>query len=190
MKRSIFGIKKSGRSCLTAHIKRAYRLIGSATPISADCGELCSAACCSSPEGAESEYGMLLFPGEEHLLKNDPHFTLSKLPSAPGFSGSVWFATCDGSCDRKHRPLSCRIFPAIPYLAPSQRKDPAAFPAVIPDPRAAIVCPLVAHGANHIEEQFCEAVARAAVALRKCPVHRKFLDALSALCDDYRKFLG
>ena len=35
MKRTIFGIKKSGRPCLTAHLKRAYRLIGSATPISA-----------------------------------------------------------------------------------------------------------------------------------------------------------
>ena len=190
MKRTLFGIKKSGRRCLTAHLKRAYRLIGNATPISADCGELCGAACCSSPEGAESDYGMLLFPGEELLLKNDPHFKLSKLEGALGFSGSVWFATCDGTCNRKRRPLSCRIFPAIPYLAPSQRKTGTAYPAVIPDPRAAAVCPLVAHGANHMEEQFCEAVALAATELAKCKVHRKFLAALSSLCDEYRRFIG
>lgn len=179
---------KNYEKCLTSHIRRAYRLIGSATPISADCGQLCGAACCKSPEGAEAEYGMLLFPGEELLLKDDAHFTLTQLPPPKGFSKKVWFAACDGFCDRKKRPLACRIFPCLPYIPPDSRNS-SAYPAVIRDPRAGIICPLVAHNANHIEEKFYAAVAGAAASLLSCREHRRFLLALSALSDDYLRFL-
>lgn len=181
--------KRRYEKCLTAHIRRAYRSIGDATPISADCGRLCGAACCKAPRGAESEYGMLLFPGEELLLKNDAHFTLSQLPAPEGFSKKVWFATCDGRCDRKKRPLACRMFPCLPYIPPQSRGNRYAYPAVIRDPRAAVVCPLVARDGNHVEEKFYAAVSKAAVSLLSCRQHRQFLLALSALSDDYLRFL-
>ena len=175
--------------CLIRHIRKAYRAIGKVTPISADCGRLCGAACCHAPNGAESEYGMLLFPGEELLLQHDPRFHLSQIQAPAGFSGSVWFATCDGVCDRKHRPLACRLFPCLPYLPHNARGGRETLPAVIPDPRAAAVCPLVAHGENHVEESFCEAVSLAAAALLSCPKHRRFLAMLSAISDEYLRFL-
>ena len=189
MKFPLFLRQRKYEKCLTSHIRRAYRLIGSATPISADCGQLCGAACCKAPEGAEAEYGMLLFPGEELLLKGDAHFTLSQLPPPKGFSKKVWFAACDGFCDRKKRPLACRIFPCLPYIPPQSRGNRNAYPAVIRDPRAGIVCPLVAHNANHIEEKFYAAVSRAAASLLSCREHRRFLLALSALSDYYLRFL-
>lgn len=175
--------------CLLCHLKRAYRVIGQNTPIRADCGQLCGAACCHAPNGKEAEYGMLLFPGEERLLRKNPHFSLSCLPPPAGFRHPVWFATCHGVCNRKHRPLACRIFPCLPYLPAHDRGVCSSFPAIIPDPRASIVCPLVAHGENHVDEAFYEAVAAAAKVLLTCPAHRAFLEDLSALIDDYRRFL-
>ncbi len=189
MKFPLFLRQRKYEKCLTSHIRRAYRLIGSATPISADCGQLCGAACCKAPEGAEAEYGMLLFPGEELLLKGDAHFTLSELPPPKGFSKKVWFAACDGSCDRKKRPLACRIFPCLPYIPQQNRGNRYAYPAGIRDPRAGIVCPLVARNANHIEEKFYAAVSKAAASLLSCREHRRFLLALSALSDDNLRIL-
>lgn len=175
--------------CLLRHLKQAYRAIGDRTPIPADCGQLCGAACCHAPSGQESEYGMLLFPGEEQFLRKDPHFTLSCLPPPTGFHRPVWFATCRGVCNRSRRPLACRIFPCLPYLPLDEHGERSPFPAIIPDPRASIVCPLVAHGENHVDETFYEAVAAAAAALLSCPAHRAFLESLSALIDEYRRFL-
>ena len=55
-------------------VLEARRLLSGETPLKADCGALCGAACCRPDE--EGKGGMLLFPGEEVLY--------STLP--PGFS--------------------------------------------------------------------------------------------------------
>ncbi|MEG2570216.1 MAG: hypothetical protein RSA70_02165, partial [Clostridia bacterium] len=85
----------------------AYAKIGNLTPISADCGVLCSARCCKGGEDA----GMILFPGEEVFLKNK---SFVKLTQRDMCGYRVWFAVCNGACPRANRPLSCRIFPLSP----------------------------------------------------------------------------
>ena len=46
-------------------LQAAREKLKSVTPLKKDCGRVCGAACCRSPEGEET--GMLLFPGEEEL---------------------------------------------------------------------------------------------------------------------------
>ena len=57
----------------TELIKKAYEAIGTLTPLKSDCGRLCGAVCCKG----DDETGMLLFPGEESLYKNDANFTVT-----------------------------------------------------------------------------------------------------------------
>lgn len=93
------------------------------TPLTFDCGLLCGSRCCKGGKDA----GMRLFPGETP----DGSFTVQKTPDG----GRLLL--CGGHCDRKVRPLSCRIFPLFPYLGEDGRIR-AGF-----DPRAFAVCPLV-----------------------------------------------
>lgn len=116
--------------------KEAYRLLEKVTPLKVDCGQLCSGACCISED---NEAGMYLYPGEECMYKNVKAPWLRIEPSAflYGEEDKVTnIAICDGTCDRALRPLSCRIFPLIPYL----KEDGA--PEIIIDPRAKAMCPL------------------------------------------------
>ena len=46
-------------------LRTARKKLKNVTPLKKDCGRVCGAACCRSPEGEET--GMLLFPGEEEL---------------------------------------------------------------------------------------------------------------------------
>ena len=46
----------------------ARKILEEVTPLKADCGRVCGAACCASLEGEET--GMLLFPGEEALCRH------------------------------------------------------------------------------------------------------------------------
>lgn len=87
-----------------------YNLID-VTPIEKDCGILCNHACCDSEVSGEN--GMLLFPGEEKLFCNDDKFKLydTEFVLRDGFV--VKLLVCNGECDRKLRPISCRIFPLI-----------------------------------------------------------------------------
>ena len=84
-----------------------YRLLENVTPLKVDCGGLCQGACC---EG-DGETGMYLFPGEEMMYDGTEDW-LEICDSDFFFEGNpVKIAICDGTCDRKKRPLSCRIFP-------------------------------------------------------------------------------
>lgn len=81
-------------------VARARRLLAAATPLPGDCGALCQGACCQGGPDA----GMLLFPGEE------------RLPLPPGRiqpTGQGLLFSCQGGCDRRLRPLACRLFPLI-----------------------------------------------------------------------------
>ena len=215
-------------------ISRAYEIIGKATPLKADCGILCGAACCkdaelepepeleperdpipvsesvpgpeqipepeSAPEpdpdpapeiiGADPDdeapgvssgpghLGMILFPGEEGLLSGEPGYRFFRIlyMGAP-----VWFLVCEGVCDRRKRPLACRIFPLAPHVS----EDGIVY--ALPDPRAARICPLA--GGESLEPGFRRAVAKAFRFLSREPEIIEYMRLVSADLDEIRKFL-
>lgn len=110
----------------------AYSLIGDATPIDADCGQLCGASCCMG----DDETGMYLFPREKEIYRNIPCW-LKIEKSNFSYNGKYAdIAICRPFCRRNMRPLACRIFPLFPYI----KTDGSL--SVITDPRAKAVCPL------------------------------------------------
>jgi len=245
------------------YIKRAYDIIGKLTPIKADCGELCGAACCKDYRGGDGranndenkcggedgrtgcdagcedgragydaggedktsvdlrinndadkrgggisggesisgnsvgdsggggdavsdgdfaavpdKLGMLLFPGEINILSQEPGYRFFRIP----FMGSrAWFLVCEGVCDRKKRPLACRIFPLAPYI------DASGAVLAKPDPRAGSVCPL-ADGEN-LDPSFRRSVAKAFRHLALEPSILEYMKLLSRDLDDMRLFM-
>lgn len=111
--------------------KKAYRLLANSTPLKFDCGLLCNRKCCSG----DSNAGMCLFPGEESMFEMQRDFLAIR--SEKLSDSDVLFAVCNGTCNRKYRPLSCRIFPYAPYIDESGRLT------IIEDPRARYLCPLL-----------------------------------------------
>lgn len=102
--------------------KKANKILGDKTPLKKDCGTICSGACCKGDEGT----GMLLFPFEKtdfNVVEKD----------------GVRLCVCEGKCDRRNRPLSCRIFPFFPYVTPQGKV------IVVPDTRGRNICPLVSN---------------------------------------------
>lgn len=89
-------------------IKKAYELLESATPLSYDCGKLCNGLCCKG----DGKTGMHLFPGEEEIIKNIDGFKILDCEGNFGYK----MAVCDGTCDRRYRPLACRIYPCFPMI--------------------------------------------------------------------------
>jgi len=148
--------------------RELYDLIGDLTPLPADCGRVCAAACC----GGSEEEGMWLFPGEK----------------VPGGSVTeqegVRLFVCAGRCDRNARPLACRLFPLLPYLTKEGRVR------VIYDPRAFRLCPLVRLQAHlRLQPAFVRSVAAVGYALRRDPEGKAFLDTLSRQADGINRFL-
>ncbi len=130
-----------------------HALVAAATPLGADCGQLCGARCCAG--GPED--GMLLFPGEELL------YTEETLPAGwhlrdsgirlSAYAAPIALLVCDGTCTRVRRPLSCRIFPLLP------RVDARGGIRIEPDLRALSICPLLFDSnAPHIRASFAKAV--------------------------------
>jgi hypothetical protein len=154
----------------------ALAAVGRLTPLPADCGALCGGLCCRG--GAED--GMLLFPGEEALLKNARflRFRRRALDGRP-----VTMAVCRGRCVRARRPLACRIYPLAPRL-----KD--GLLTVAPDPRARLRCPLLdPRVGDPIDPAFAAAVLAAFACLRKMAGMDDFLRAYTAVLADYERFL-
>ena len=113
-------------------INKAYELLEAVTPLSDDCGKLCNGRCC---HGSEND-GMLLFPHEKEYFLGLHGFTV-KNDGKTGLDEVI----CNGTCERKDRPLSCRIFPLFFYAS----KDPNGIVkiGVSADTRSHGVCPLV-----------------------------------------------
>ena len=107
-------------------IKRVYKVLDKVTPLKTDCGILCNGECCKG----DNITGMVLFPGEEVLYKDDDNFSI-----IDGKNGNK-ILVCSGKCDRTLRPISCRIFPLVPVIY-----DEKLY--IIDDPRAFGVCPLI-----------------------------------------------
>ncbi len=159
-----------------------YKFWGDTTPLFGDCGELCGKACCESDDCAEDETGMYLFPGEKALFCNHPNFKV--VSSDFTYKNKLAdIVICKGPCKRDLRPLSCRIFPLIPYF----RKNSGL--KIIIDPRAKHLCPLAQKGAlPYLNPDFLRKVEKTFSMLIHFPEVRDFLEGLSDILDDYLKF--
>jgi hypothetical protein len=151
---------------------RAYQILGDLTPMVTDCGLLCGAACCQADEDGQG--GVHLFPGERERLEDCDWGWIQ-----PG--GLAPMLVCDGPCDRKMRPLGCRIFPLTPVRGKSGRWT------VRMDARARAMCPLVASGIGGLDPAFVRAARDALRAVAEDPEGDAFLERWHALEDEYRK---
>ena len=124
----------------------AREKLKSVTPLKKDCGRVCGAACCRSPEGEET--GMLLFPGEEELYAGKDGWTIRDTAAGP-------MVICPGECDREERPLACRMFPLLPLTGADGEIR------AVPELRAKAVCPLARQGRSAMDPAFTEAVREA-----------------------------
>lgn len=155
-------------------LERAYALLEEVTPLTTDCGQVCDGRCCR--ESADSE-GMLLFPGEEALLR-DTDFTIR--PAEGGL-----LLTCGGTCDRQKRPLACRMFPLFPILTEEGRVK------AVYDPRGYRMCPLVRECAHvPLDRGFVRAVRRAGRILSADPACAAFLRLQSEEIADLNRLLS
>lgn len=151
-----------------------YRLFDDCTPLKADCGKSCDGACCTD-EGGE---GMLLYPGEQVMLK-DAGFLKVEKSEFTVEGKQVPIAVCEGKCNRSYRPLACRIFPLFPYVKPGSR------PIIIMDPRANAICPIArVMKPSDLEKRFVRRVELTAKLLYCIPKTRKFMEEQSELLDD------
>ena len=106
-----------------------YRLLDRVSPIADDCGKLCGSACCTyEAPGDESHddfsMGLYLLPGEEKIFSGDEDWLQWSWEYAENYEfpdswhGKVYFLKCLDApfCNRKKRPLQCRIFPITPHI--------------------------------------------------------------------------
>ena len=148
-----------------------YALLGDLTPLTADCGDVCGAACC---KGGDNE-GMLLFPDETDHLRCDDRVIRQ--------NGRELYV-CDGTCDRAKRPLSCRLFPLFPIVTESGRVR------AVYDPRAYRVCPLVQLQDNvRLDRRFVRAVRAVGRQIAATPEGLAFLKEQTAELQEIDRFL-
>ncbi len=147
-------------------ITRAKNVLLPYTPLRADCGLLCGKACCKG----DGDRGMLLFPGEDTV------FTVK-------VKDGVRLCVCEGSCDRKTRPLSCIIFPFFPYITEGGKIKAKE------DIRGINICPLISHKDEVLFSKiFLRRVARAGRILAKDEECRKFMRETSRELDALERF--
>lgn len=165
--------KKRGVNAMdTSTLLRAYEIIGERTPMLADCGQLCGAACCREDEDGQG--GVHLFPGERALLSDCPWGRVQPGSLAP-------MLVCEGPCDRDRRPLGCRIFPLTPVRGKSGKWT------VRMDVRARAMCPLARSGVGGLDPAFVRAVRDALRAVAEEPEGEAFLERWYRLEEEYRK---
>lgn len=148
--------------------KKANKILDDKTPLKKDCGLVCGKACCKGDENT----GMLLFPFEKTVLK-----VITK--------NGVRLAVCEGKCDRKTRPLSCKIFPFFPYVTPQGKIK------VVPDIRGKNICPLIDnHSMVKFNRGFLYRLKRCGQLLYKDEQCRHFLNEVSREIDLIQSFLN
>lgn len=159
--------------------KSIYKFFDDTTPLTVDCGKLCNGACCESDDNEET--GMYLFPGEEVLFLNNPDFKV--IDSEFEYNGAcAKIVICKGKCERALRPLSCRIFPLIPYIKNGDFD-------IIFDPRAKSLCPLCdLPDFSQLNKEFIIKVRKVTELLMKFEKTKVFLESLTDILDDYLKF--
>lgn len=161
---------------MPADFERLYALLEATTPLTADCGSVCGAACCRD-SGKDS--GMLLFPGEREYLAG-------RFPAPcfrPTQDGGA-LLICEGRCDRRYRPLACRMFPLFPYL------DEAGRIRAGYDPRSTRVCPLARLARQTaLQRPFVRAVRRTGRLLAADGDCRRFLQEITIQLEELGRLL-
>lgn len=162
-----------------AVLQQVYDLLDTVTPLATDCGRACDGRCCRPAAGGRS--GMLLLPGEERYLAERAERLGTSLTQA-GLTvmqtAGGCLLTCSGCCDRRLRPIACRIFPLYPQIGADGRVR-ARY-----DPRAWAECPLVREQAHvRLERPFVRAVRRCGRILLADPAAAAALRALSSELD-------
>ena len=153
-------------SAITA-VLAARALLASLTPLKTACGRLCQGACCRGDEAT----GMLLFPGEEALYEGCAFARV--VPTDFSLGGTpAQLLVCDGRCDRKNRPLACRLFPLFLKF-----KEDGITKLRI-DVRAKSVCPLTDYGSKSLDPEFKQAARKAYDLLLKDETCAAYLQAL------------
>lgn len=128
-------------------LQKALDELENITPLKPfNCGKLCSARCCS---GGDND-GMGLFPGEKELLESSMYFEIND--SEGNFGEPV--VVCHGSCDRRKRPLACRIFPLFPLAVERENEI-----VIVPVPDRARVCVRCSAARRKSTEGFTEPCA-------------------------------
>lgn len=163
--------------------KKAWKKLEDITPLHGDCGRLCDKKCC----GGTEHDGMLLFPGEEALYEDlgGDWFRIADSNIALSDGYKIKFLVCSGECPREHRPLSCRIFPVIPYINDEGRAEFRL------DLRSLGICPVVFNPReNPVEEEFIETLYNAFPPLLKDDAVVEFIEILSRQYDETADFLS
>lgn len=157
--------------------RKIYSIIGEETPLTIDCGKLCDGACCAVTDEIT---GMYLFPHEEKMYEKlpawaeiyDTDFTYSD-----GRETSLF--TCTGKCERQLRPLSCRIFPLVPYAHRGEELK------IVMDARGRGMCPLIAAmNVSDLSFQFVKNVKKAMTLCMNIKEIREFIYALTDSIDE------
>lgn len=157
---------------------KAYRELEVLTPLKFDCGMLCNGKCCTG----DSDAGMCLYPGEEVMLEKHGGFLALRKEGLLG--KDVLFASCEGTCDRKYRPLACRIFPYAPYFDGDGRLS------IIEDSRAKYLCPLLMESFEfEVDRLFVRKVRDVFRFLVRDDEIRDHVQKLSHIMEEYRRFV-
>ncbi len=103
-----------------------YAFLDRFSPLPYDCGSLCGAVCCGTPEDKQWDeaMGIYLLPGEDKLhSKNDSWLIWSEESTEEyvfpeSWKGKVFFVKCKDApqCPREKRPIQCRTFPLSPHF--------------------------------------------------------------------------
>jgi len=163
--------------------EKAYDMLEQLTPLHTDCGNLCSRACCDS---ADEDAGMYLFPGEELMYAEKPDWL--RIQESSFIYGKeekpALIAICTKQCERRLRPLACRIFPLTPYIGSNGIVN------IKTDPRAVSICPLAKpHAANRLNKDFVLSVHDVFKMLVQDIDISSFIFDLSRLIDEYENLL-
>lgn len=151
-------------------IYKAYEYLSDVTPLSYDCGKLCGQLCC---KGNDND-GMLLFPGEEKIFENLEGFSVYYDNRYESLC-----VRCNGKCDRKLRPLSCRIFPYFIYL-----KNEDSKPVCAADLRAGDFCVLLKDSLP-LDKKFLRALRVTALLLCSEKSEKNFLIRMTETLTDF-----
>lgn len=147
-------------------LREAYERLYHKTPLGFyNCGRLCDGLCCRG-----DSQGMWLFPYEEELFKGKEGFEICETEGNYGYPMVI----CPGECDRRERPLACRIFPLFPLVTENDGKISIE---VIYDPRAGM-CP-IARESKPLDPSFIKEIRKAALYLIRDEKILEYLKAVS-----------
>ena len=153
-------------------IKKAYGFLERTTPLVTDCGRLCGGKCCKG----DGKTGMFLFPGEEELFVGNADFKILDCEGNFGYKMVI----CNGVCDRRTRPLACRIYPYFPMITEGGFDVRA-------DIRGIGSCPLL-YNYVKVDYAFIRQIRKAARVLSRDEEIRNYIININSMLNDIEDF--